>query len=123
MSDYSNHLNINSAWESLVANCVCVWLKLEVMFPTCSSPALFSSVRLQRLFFFSAKVFISNMKHINRYQRTYSVDYGLLIPVTLSFTLVTNTLVLETNVLTTHVQTSALPTHTAPYVATSDFQT
>ena len=36
--DYSNHLDINSAWKSLVAHCVCAWLKLKHAFSTCSSP-------------------------------------------------------------------------------------
>ena len=30
--DYSNHLDINFVWKSLVASCVCVWLTLERMF-------------------------------------------------------------------------------------------
>ena len=35
----SNHLDISFVWKSLVASCVCVWLKFERTFSTCSSPA------------------------------------------------------------------------------------
>ena len=51
--DYSNHLDINSAWKSVVASCVCVCLNLERTFSTRLSPVL---------------VFISSVKHI-RFQQ------------------------------------------------------
>ena len=35
----SDHLDISSVWKSLVASCVCVWLKFERAFSTCSFPA------------------------------------------------------------------------------------
>ena len=34
-----NHLDISFVWKSLVANCVCMWLKFELAFSTCLSPA------------------------------------------------------------------------------------
>ena len=36
----SNHLDLRSVWKSLVASCVCVWLKFKHAFST--------PVRLQR---------------------------------------------------------------------------
>ena len=54
-SDYSNQLDINSAWKSLVASCVLVWLKLKHVFNT---------------FISSAEVFISSVKHVRlQYQK------------------------------------------------------
>ena len=35
----SNHLGLRSVWKSLVASCVCVWLKFERAFSTRLSPA------------------------------------------------------------------------------------
>ena len=35
----SNRLDLRSVWKSLVASCVCVWLKFERAFSTRSSPA------------------------------------------------------------------------------------
>ena len=35
----SNHLGLRSVWKSLVASYVCVGVKFERAFSTCSSPA------------------------------------------------------------------------------------
>ena len=52
---YSNHLDINPAWKSLVALCLCVWLKLKHAFSTRSSPVLMCLSPTWNTFISSAK--------------------------------------------------------------------
>ena len=52
------YLGIRSVWTSLLASCVCVWLKFECLFLRHSSP-------VQNAFVSSAKVFISSTTPVN----------------------------------------------------------
>ena len=65
--DYRNHLNINTAWKSLVASCVCLWLMLECAFSTPLSPALKCSSPLWN-------TFISNAKSVCPQHKTCSLS-------------------------------------------------
>ena len=52
-----NHLNINSAWKTLVASCSLTWIKLAVC--VCVAEA---QTRIFNTFLSSAKVFVSSTK-------------------------------------------------------------
>ena len=60
--DYSNHLDINSAW--LVASCASVWVKFKHEFSTCSFPALKCS-------FPAWNAFVSSFKSVCPQHKTH----------------------------------------------------
>ena len=71
--DYSNHLEINSAWKLLVVSCVCVCV--------CVVPE--AQMCFFNMFLSSAKLLISRMRHVRlQHQECLSPATKVFVPST-----------------------------------------